>query len=87
MLFIRLLSIKSNNLYREYEMSIKIASHSRFDGKIEDLKRTLWTLKPLKHLRFIFVEPTNVCNLNCIMCDHESNSKKRSRGFMDFNVF
>lgn len=30
------------------------------------------------------IEPTNFCNLNCIMCP---NSKIQSKGFMDFDLF
>lgn len=30
------------------------------------------------------IEPTNICNLNCIMCP---NDNIKSKGFMDFNLF
>jgi len=35
----------------------------------------------------VFVEPTNLCNLACIMCNHGDNSFERSLGVMKFKDF
>jgi MoaA/NifB/PqqE/SkfB family radical SAM enzyme len=35
----------------------------------------------------LFIEPTNLCNLACIMCNHGDNSFERSLGVMKFKDF
>ena len=34
---------------------------------------------------YLVIEPTNVCNLSCLMCPHRV--MKRGKGFMDFGLF
>ena len=35
----------------------------------------------------IWVEPTNLCNLNCPMCPSAEAAKKVSVGYMDFELY
>lgn len=44
------------------------------------------TLKPGYHPIRMWVEPTNTCNLKCVMCPQSSETKFQ-RGFMEFTLF
>ena len=35
----------------------------------------------------LMVEPTNLCNLKCPLCPTGNNTSKRSKGFMDYDLF
>jgi len=39
----------------------------------------------LKFIQNIYIEPTNLCNLNCIMCGYVK--EKKPKGFMDISTF
>ena len=63
-------------------------------GRIKHLNRSLQIYLAYKHRKVennplpvrLWIEPTNVCNLNCVMCLNKS-IPKRERGFMDFSLF
>ena len=50
-----------------------------------DLQRIKDSLIETEFPQYVIVEPTNYCNLKCIMCPHEV--MPRVKGFMDFELF
>lgn len=62
--------------------------------KIEHLNRILRIYSAYKRRKIrkvpfpirLWIEPTNICNLDCVMCLNKSIPKKE-RGFMDFDLF
>ncbi|MFA7576955.1 MAG: radical SAM protein [Candidatus Muiribacteriota bacterium] len=54
------------------------------DIKLEQTKKSKkWGLNEVA----LFIEPTNLCNLSCIMCNHGDNSFDRSLGVMKYKEF
>ncbi|MGM0606881.1 MAG: radical SAM/SPASM domain-containing protein [Candidatus Muiribacteriota bacterium] len=59
-------------------------SFSLKDIRIEETRKSKkWGLSGAA----LFIEPTNLCNLSCIMCNHGDNSFERSLGVMKLKDF
>ncbi len=77
-----------------YEATLKIAKPLSLDNKVEEVGLHLSLLRARlfgygqipDRPREIFIEPTNVCDLNCIMCPR-TRIQQRGKGFMTFELF
>ncbi|MDD5090117.1 MAG: carbohydrate binding domain-containing protein [Candidatus Wallbacteria bacterium] len=71
----------------KYSGKIPSASFVQFSEKdliiMESKKRNIWGLDKVA----LFVEPTNLCNLQCIMCNHGDHSFQRPLGVMKYGEF
>jgi len=67
---------------------VNLKKISKKIGAENILKEITWLIKPyLYNYTFsaIYVEPTNACNYECIMCHHKN--LKRKQGFMSFDLY
>jgi len=81
--------LKIGDRYTNFEY---LADYIRFTLRIKlrNIKSSFYRhigKREISHPMMIWIEPTNICNLRCIMCPQGKDLVKRKKGHMDFNLY